>query len=65
MEFTNHITFARPGYSVKTCQDMQGNIYYQEIVCGCINRTKKSSLPAALFYDRLHEMGLKAMEETK
>ena len=62
MEFTNYITFTRPGHIVKTCQDMQGNVYYQEIICSCINRTRKSGTPAGEFYDRLHNLGFTAKE---
>lgn len=61
-ELTNEIIFERPGYTVKTWQDNQGNVYFQEIICGCINRTRKSTMWPGDFYDMLHNKGLTVKE---
>lgn len=62
LELTNQIIFEKPGCTVKTWQDMQGNVYYQMIICDCINRTRKSAMFAGDFYDMLHAQGFTARE---
>lgn len=55
MERVNHIYLRKGGLILDTYQDNQGNLYYQEICCGCKSRDRKvkESIDYQDFYDYL------------
>ena len=65
MERVNHIYLKKGGLILDTYQDNQGNLYYQEICCGCKSRDRKvnENIDYQTFYDFLLYEDFKTITE--